>query len=193
MKHPLLLALLLLVSGSWAQAQSRFSAGVLLAPFSSYAGDPRDYEASFRYSTGIALGVQAQFDLTTQWSLASGLWYETASVKSGAGIWGPAYRIPQRTIAIPMLLNFRPSERTISPYLSAGTLLVSNPEGRGLAAKALLAAGLSYRINPHLTLQVQPALTLGSNHRGDRGIYPANRQVSLQTQLLYHFSPRKTE
>lgn len=193
MKRTALLSWLLLSTGFLAKAQSRFSGGVLLSPFSSYAGEPRDYEAPSRYSTGISLGVQAQYDFTEKWSLASGLWYETASVKAGDGIFSNAYRIPQRTIAIPILLNFRPAKRKVSPYFSGGTVLVTKQEERGLTAKALLAAGLSYRINPLLMLNVQPALTLGANSKSDRLVYPTNRQLSMQAQVLYHFSSRKTE
>lgn len=193
MKRIVLLFGILLSMGFLANAQSRFSGGVLLAPFSTYAGEPRDYEAPFRYSTGISLGVQAQYDFTERWSLASGLWYETASVKMGNGVFGNAYRIPQHNITIPLLLNFRLTERKVSPYFSGGTLLVSKPEERGLMAKALLLAGLSYQINSHFTLTVQPALALGANSKSDRLVYPSNRQLSLQAQILYHFSSRKSE
>jgi len=73
-------------------SQPNVSVGPLLAPFSTYAGEPRDYEASFRYGTGISMGVQAQVGLSQKWSLASGLWYETASVKSGDGVFSGASR-----------------------------------------------------------------------------------------------------
>lgn len=193
MKRIVLLFGILLFMSFWAKAQSRFSGGILLAPFSSYAGEPRDYEAPSRYSIGISLGLQAQYDFTERWSLASGLWYETASVKMGNGVFGNAYRIPQHNITIPLLLNFRPTERKVSPYFSGGTLLVSRQEERGLTAKALLSAGLSYQINPLFTLNVQPALTLGANSKSDRVVYPSNRQLSLQAQILYHFLSRKAE
>lgn len=193
MKPAFLLTFLLLSLGYLAEAQSRLSAGVLLAPFSSYAGDPRDVDAHFRYSTGISLGVQTHFNFTKKWSLASGFWYETSSVKTGEGVFSAAYRTPQHNIAIPVLLNFRPTDRTVSPYLSAGTLLGSKQGERGLYARPLFAAGLSYRINPRLTLDLQPALTLGANSKMDRMSYPTNRQLSMQAQLLYHFSTRTTE
>lgn len=193
MKRIAFLSWLLLSTGFWASAQSRLSAGLLLSPFSSYAGKPRDVDASFRYSTGVSLGVQAQFDMTKKWSLASGLWYETASVKAGDGIFSAAYRTNQHNIAIPILLNFRPADRKVSPYFSAGTLVVTKPGERVIKAKMLLAAGISYRVNPRFTIQVQPALALGSASKVDRAVYPANRQLSLQTQILYHFSTRTTE
>jgi len=193
MKRILIIGGILLGGYLPVRSQPRVSVGPLLALFSSYAGEPRDFEASFRYSTGISVGLQAQYDFSKKWALASGLWYETASVKAGDGILSATYRTNQHNIAIPLLLNFRPADRLVSPYFSAGTLLVTKQEERGLTAKALFAAGLSYQINPQLTLHVQPALTLGANSKPDRAIYPSNRQLSLQAQLLYHFSSHTHE
>ncbi|MPR37023.1 hypothetical protein [Salmonirosea aquatica] len=193
MKRILILAGVLVGGCLPVQSQPTVSMGPLLAPFSSYAGEPRQPDASFRYSTGIALGLQAQIDFTKKWSITSGFWYETASVKAGDGIFSSAYRINQRNIAIPLLLNFRPADRKVSPYFSGGTLLVSKREEQGLIARLLLAAGLSYRINTHLTFNVQPALTLGAPSKLDRTLYPSNRQLSLQAQLLYQFSTRTDE
>lgn len=175
------------------RSQPNVSVGPILAPFSSYAGEPRDFEASFRYGTGISMGVQAQVDLSQKWSLASGFWYETASVKAGDGLFSGASRTKQRHVAIPLLLNFRPANRTVSPYFSAGTLLVAQQGQRMPTARALFAAGLSYRVAPRLSVNVQPALTLGANSETDRVFYPRNRQLSLQTQLLYRFSTRTHE
>lgn len=186
MKPLILLLWLAVILNLSAIAQPGFSTGAIVVPFSSYAGNPHNFESPYRYSTGVALGVVAQFDFTTKWSLASGVWYESASVKAGDGIFSAAYRSKQNRIVIPFLLNFRSSERKVSPYFSAGTLLVTKGNERGLAAKPLLAAGLSYRVVPHFTLNLQPSFTLGANSKADRSYYPTNRQLSFQAQLLYH-------
>jgi hypothetical protein len=172
MKRFLSIMLILAARNLPVFSQPNISLGPLLAPFSTYAGEPRDYEASFRYGTGVSMGVQAQVDLSQKWSLASGFWYETASVKSGNKIFSGASRTNQRNVAIPLLLNFRPAVRMVSPYFSAGTLLVAQQGQRMPTARALFAAGLSYRVAPRLSVNIQPALTFGANSKFDRDFYP---------------------
>lgn len=177
--------------GIAANAQSRLAAGLTFAPYSSYNGKSLDIDVPFRYSVGVAVGAQAQFNLTSKWSLSSGLWYERASVKTGTDFYGTASVTSQRYLTIPLWLNFRLNERKVAPYFTAGLLMTKIMAERGLTTRPHLAAGLSYRMIPELTLNLQPAFTIGANSKSESLLTSTNRQLSLQAQLLYNFGSIK--
>ena len=191
MKKYLPIICLLLLAYPRAQAQSKFSGGFFLSPFSSYSGSPLNIESPSRYATGALFGAAFQYSVSSKWSLASGVLYESARVKFNPdGLFSASYIIRRRNVALPLLVNFQPSSKKVSPYLSAGVLFSPSNNEWGVATRMLLAAGLSYRAGSRWLVIAQPAFTLGASSKADRAFFPTNRQLSFQTQLLYRFGAK---
>ncbi|WP_373511391.1 outer membrane beta-barrel protein [Persicitalea sp.] len=184
---------LLLMMSLEAEAQSKFSGGLFLSPFSSYAGEPLDIEASSRYSTGALLGMALHYNLSPNWSLSSGILYESARVRYGLnGVCEDSYIVRKNNATVPLLINFRSTSKKVSPYLSAGMLVSTNKNERA-SIRAILGAGLSYQVDSRWSIVAQPAFTLGANSKTDGVLFPKNRQLSIQTQLLYRFSGKSDQ
>ncbi|WP_247235976.1 outer membrane beta-barrel protein [Telluribacter sp. SYSU D00476] len=176
-----------------AWAQSRFSVAPVVAPFSSYAEARLKEPHRFQYSTGLSLGATAHYHFSPVWSLATGLWYQWAYVNGQTGTNFELFRIKEQYLEFPLLLNYRPTARKVSPYFSAGMLLSKQPGYyRSLVSKVQLGAGVSYQLNQRLAVVVQPTLVLGSDKYARH--YPPKRLLSLQTQLVYHLArPKQKE
>jgi hypothetical protein len=189
--RPFLVLLLFAASltGGTVRAQSRFSIAPLVAPFSSYA-ESRKEPMQFKYSTGLSLGAMAHYHFSPSWSLATGFWYQWANAKQQRGEFPAFSRDKEQYYEVPLLLNYRPTAKKVSPYFSAGILLSKRPGFyRSLVPKLQLGAGVSYQLNQRLALVVQPTLVLGSDKYSRD--YPPNRLLSLQTQLVYHIGQSK--
>lgn len=146
------------------------------------------------------------YALTTNWSVSTGFWYNRSST-DGIFPFAPG-SIPARYITrilqIPLLLNYRSSQKRLSPYFSAGALAsflqptIFRPEsGSGLddakvrfdqsvKYRAVLGAGISYQLNPHLSFIAQPLLIWNFKPSSNYTHF-VSYQLNGQTQLVYSF------
>ena len=215
---PLTLCLLLL-SIAFVSAQHRFSVALTASPAYGHTSARLNYLlptgtgqlepavfSSDISSVGYTLGAMAHYAFTPSLSVSTGFWYNRLGTN---GIFpfapGPIpARIIHRAIQVPLLLNYRSSQRRLSPYFSAGLLVdvrrptIFRPESgsgqsdaRVLAGKQddfrpVLGAGISYRINQHVSLLVQPLLIWQFRPNKDYAHF-VSYQINAQTQLVYTF------
>lgn len=217
--------LLILVSLAFTPvlAQRRFSAAITAAPVLSHSharqtvflpdpanpgGPPIENTFDVRSTVGgYKAGVSVQYNLTPAWSVATGLWrYQTST--TGLFPFAPG-QVSTRIIAsawqVPLVVNYRPTTRRLSPYFSVGVVGTSRrptvykpAEGSGFSEtrvlfgkkavsfQALVGAGVAYRLNSHVSLTLQPQLIWQFRPSGNYQQY-TSYQINGQTQLVYSF------
>ena len=213
-----LVAGLLLTSTTLVSAQSRFSVGLTAAPVFNHSSftvaDPSGQLTGFDFRSdvgGAMLGLSAQYAFTPQWSLSSGVWFQqlrsTGVFPFATGI--VSSRIISSVYQVPLLLNFRPTNRRLSPFFSVGTLgtfgsstLYKPADGSGLSNSrvrfsqpfkvnvAIVGAGVAYRLTPHWSLTAQPLLIWRFKPQSGNFIHYerfVSYQINGQAQLLYSF------
>ncbi|MDB5240505.1 MAG: hypothetical protein JWP57_1130 [Spirosoma sp.] len=221
--HIFLIVSVLLVNAIPTLAQSRFSVGITAAPVVSYTrtrqhvllpdyvnpgGPPIDNVFDFRSTIGgYTVGGTVLYDLTPRWSVTSGVWVsQTRTTGTFPFMPGnlPA-RIVTSALQIPLLVNYRPSTRRLSPYFSVGVVgssrrpTVYKPvEGAAFSTtkvtfnngafstQALVGAGVSYKITPNVSLTMQPLIVWHFKPSGNFEHYIVY-QINGQSQLLYTF------
>ncbi|QMW04556.1 hypothetical protein [Spirosoma foliorum] len=161
------------------------------------------------HSVGYSFGVMGRYDFSAKWSVSTGLWV-THSLSSSIDVNenGSSFTLTYPyshpfTFAykIPLLINYRPLTTRLSPYLSAGAtgdirsktyaILGDGQEipvsfGKAMVVTPLLGLGGSYRFNDRISLIVQPTIQYDVQSRPSYE-YSHTYQLSLQTQLMYHF------
>jgi hypothetical protein len=176
--------------------------------------DPNTQSATTDYGIrshgiGYSFGLTGRYAFTTKWSASAGIW-ATSSIFSTADISfnGTQYSIDFQNhhpysyaYKIPLLLNYQSSRKRLSPYFSAGASLdfraksyvdlgngqeVAIKVGKPLVASLLLGAGIIYRLSRQLSLVAQPTIHYTVEPRPTYSYY-RGYQLSLQTQLMYHF------
>jgi hypothetical protein len=112
----------------------------------------------------------------------------------------------QRAIRIPLLLNFRSSDKRLSPYFSFGWLvdlpltarvLVDRPDqgiqrlrlltDKGPVFHVVAGAGVHYKLTPRYGLIVQPTASYNLGSFGGYASHNDSYALGLQTQLVYSF------
>ncbi|WP_169521807.1 outer membrane beta-barrel protein [Spirosoma spitsbergense] len=223
-----LIGSLLLVSVTLVSAQHRFGLSITAAPTYSYANATQpSYVASTMNGSavlesvilstktqawGYVVGGMIHYQLTPNWSVSTGLWYNYSRTTSlSISTSDPILtltQLPARTsshgLKIPLFINYRLTSNRLSPYFSVGGLAsfrqrtrVEYEPGSGqsdfefLSGKAVtyrpvLGAGIAYRLNPHLSLIAQPLLIWNVKPNGNYTHY-TSYQVNGQTQLVYSF------
>lgn len=161
-----------------------------------------------RGTVGYSAGVTAHYNWVPAWSVSGGIWYDQHTTRqermavAGEGM----NNIRQRAIRIPVLLNFRPSEKRLSPYFSFGWLLDFPLTARVLVERAdlgnqrlrlltengpvfhvLAGAGIHYKLTPRYGLIVQPTASYNLGSFGGYNAHDDAFALSLQTQLVYSF------
>ena len=155
---------------------------------------------------GYVLGGMIHYQFTPNWSASTGLWYTHSQRSSIDSL--PYTITPIRTrihgLQIPLFVNYRLTSKRLSPYFSAGGLAsfrqrsqatyeagsglstLSFFSGKSVSYQAVLGAGISYRLNTHLSLIAQPMLIWNFRPKGDISQY-TSYQINGQTQLVYSF------
>jgi outer membrane receptor protein involved in Fe transport len=228
MKTPIILTIsLFLLSATLVSAQHRFSVGITAAPTYAYSNttqtiylpalyvpgtpsgstDPVPFISSGKISsTGYLAGAMLQYQFTPNWSVSTGLWYNYSSTKRIDLIFPGDIpnRITSHSLQIPLLINYRSSQKRLSPYFSVGSLAnlsqhtsiqyasssgvgdINFISGKSIAYRAMLGAGIAYRLNQHLSLFAQPMLIWNVKPSGTYSHY-VSYQINGQMQLLYSF------
>ncbi|UFH52299.1 outer membrane beta-barrel protein [Spirosoma sp. KNUC1025] len=128
---------LLLISGAFATAQSRFSVSAMLAPAYSHnhtrlnllipdgMGQTTNVQVSSNTSSvGYLAGAMFQYGFSDQWSISAGFWYNRVGTDGTFPFTlNPVpVRIINQDLQIPVLLNYRLTTKRLSPYFSVGSL-----------------------------------------------------------------------
>jgi outer membrane receptor protein involved in Fe transport len=213
MKTPIILTIsLFLLSATLVSAQHRFSVGITAAPTYAYSNttqtiylpalyvpgtpsgstDPVPFISSGKISsTGYLAGAMLQYQFTPNWSVSTGLWYNYSSTKRIDLIFPGDIpnRITSHSLQIPLLINSLAnlSQHTSIQYASSsGVGDINFISGKSIAYRAMLGAGIAYRLNQHLSLFAQPMLIWNVKPSGTYSHY-VSYQINGQMQLLYSF------
>lgn len=213
------LILCLLLFTAVASAQNRFSVSATVAPAYSYTNTrmtfvipDRNGQATTETSAintssfGYVAGLMAHHAFTPKWSISAGLWYSHIG-RDGIFPLSPGNfpaRIISRDLQVPLLINYRLTNKRISPYFSVGSLAnleqstvfrsktSAGPEKINITFRqstdfrAIIGAGALYKLNQRLSLLVQPQLIWRFKPTGDIDNYIVY-QLNGQVQLMYSF------
>lgn len=189
-----------------ALGQGRFS----VAPTYSFIYGHLDYRFSRESSSfavngpsyGSAAGLTSRYHITPKLDVSVGLLYskitEYRRSESNSTLGSPGnytYVSSRSTdtrtsdhFRFPVLINYTTSSNRLSPYFSVGALFdyqLGQFDQRTIKTSGLVAAGIKYRINPGLSLVVQPTGSyLFEKSFAQRFL---SYQLGLQTQLVWRF------
>lgn len=203
MKTSLLFGGLMLMLSASSLAQSRFS----LAPTYWFNYNPYSSQATYTfngattpivasgYSTVSSFGLTARYHLTHQWDVSVGaLYYRDANHnKSLPGPYGDFAPFISKGWQLPLLVNYRLTDRRLSPYFSTGALFSRSNTftGRPITTDGVVGVGLSYRLDAGLSVLVQPSASYSFYRPASDAVYTLNQYSSyslgVQTQLIWSF------
>jgi hypothetical protein len=203
MKFLLLSVGLFIASLSLVMAQSRVS----IAPTYWFNYNPYSYRinATFNSSTlrslvsGHALvssvGLTARYRFTPHWDVSAGALYyrNTDRIKAPLGPYGESTPFTSEGWQFPVLINYRLNDHRLSPYFSAGATFARSRTftARPLTTDGVVGVGVNYRINPGLSLLVQPTASYSFYRPASDPFYTYAKYLSyslgVQTQLIWHF------
>ena len=163
-------------------------------------------------SYGYSVGLSAHYAVSSRWSVTTGLWVNNFTrarstllfnTNTNGLIISPnaGTRVSARTYQVPVLANYRTSDKKLAAYFSAGVLISLPPPStnylighnddlallRGSRGKVLpmIGAGLSYRLSNRFSFLAQPTLML--EFPAEEYILHNTYRVGLLTQLKYTF------
>lgn len=162
--------------------------------------------SSNNHAGGYVVGAMLHYQFSPKWSVSTGLWYNHSQINGIDSL--PYTETPIRTsshgLQVPLFVNYRLNNNRLSPYFSVGGLAsfrqrtqatyeagagfstLSFFSGKAVSYRPVLGAGISYRINSHLSLLAQPILIWNFKPKGDFSEY-TSYQINGQTQLVYSF------
>ncbi len=163
-------------------------------------------------SYGYSAGLSIRYAFSPRWSATTGLWVNNfvraeSTFSFNTDSYGPVTtpgagtRVSARTYQVPLLANYRTSDRRLAAYFSAGVLISIPPTAtdyvlgynnetallRGARTELLpiIGAGLSYQLNRRFSFLAQP--TLSVRIPPQEYIRHYAYRVGLLTQLMYTF------
>ncbi|CCH53581.1 hypothetical protein BN8_02688 [Fibrisoma limi BUZ 3] len=161
---------------------------------------PVDFRAEQK-AWGYAVGLQARYNLTTRFSVSTGIILNRAGYNVPTISTIPV-NVPftviatrQRNYQIPVTINYQTSGKRLSPYVSAGGLLAlpsvtifeNGAKGKfsnqNIRVHPMLAAGLAYRLSNQLSVIAQPTFAYILPQQSFSRYQ--NYHVGLQAQVLY--------
>lgn len=197
------------ISVSLAPIYSHSDTKVVLPIADPAAQLPSTEVVTKAHGVGYSFGLMGRYSFSEKWSVSTGIW-ATHSLSSSIAVNqnGSPFTLTYPyshpfTFAykIPLLINYRPLTTRLSPYFSAGAtgdirsktyaILGNGQEipvtfGKAVVITPLLGLGGSYRFSDRLSLIVQPTIQYDVQSRPSYD-YAHVYQLSLQTQLMYHF------
>ena len=203
MKASLLFGALILMLNAPSVAQSRFS----LAPAYWFNYNPYSSQATYTYNgsttqilaSGYSIvssfGLTARYRFNPRWDVSIGaLYYRDANYnKSPQGPYGDFAPFISKGWQLPLLVNYRLTDRRLSPYFSTGVIFArsSTFTGRPITTDGVVGVGLIYRLDAGLSLLVQPTASYSFYRPASDAVYTLTQYSSyslgLQTQLIWSF------
>ena len=203
MKASLLVGALLLMLNAPLMAQSRFS----LAPAYWFNYNLYSSQATYSYNGATtpilasghsiisSLGLTARYHFTPQWHVSVGaLYYRDANHnRSLAGPYGDFAPFISKGWQLPLLVNYRLTDRRLSPYFSTGALFSRSNTftGRPITTDGVVGVGLVYRLDEGLSLLLQPSASYSFYRPAGDAVYTliqySSYSLGIQTQLIWRF------
>ena len=203
MKTSLLFAGIMLMLTAPSLAQSRFS----LAPAYWFNYNPYSSQATYSYNglttpifaSGYSIvssfGLTARYHFTPQWDVSVGaLYYRDANhIKSPQGPYGDFVPLISKGWQLPLLVNYRLTQRRLSPYFSTGAIFARSNTftGRPITTDGVVGIGFSYRLDAGLSMLVQPIASYSFYRPANDAVYNytqySSYSLGLQTQLIWSF------
>lgn len=202
--------------------QSRFSVSFNIAPIYGHSAYkailplsidpayPTTEVISRSHSLGYSFGLLGHYNFSPKWSLSAGVWAtsflstdgEFSTNGTSVLISLPNHHPFRYGYRIPVLLNYQPSSKRISPYFSLGTsanfrqtsyVYINGQEipiktGKAIVNGPLIVgAGAIFNLKEHTSLVIQPLLEYNLKAKPSDYIYSHSYSLSLQVQLRHHF------
>ncbi|WP_461112601.1 outer membrane beta-barrel protein [Spirosoma jeollabukense] len=190
--------LLFLISTTSLLAQGKFS----VAPsywfnYGNYSYKIRSvYDGSVAnpsgHSTASSVGLTAHYNFNQKWDLSVGALYNKTISHLKTSI-NEDTRLTAEYIQFPVLVNYRLSERRLSPYFSAGAIFEKNKTTNSdpLKTNAALGVGIDYKISSRFSWLIQPTASYLLNKPDNTTLFQFDNytsyRIGIQTQLLIHF------
>lgn len=135
-----------------------------------------------------SFGLTARYHIDSSWDVSAGLLYNLESQKAG-GI-----PVLSKYVRLPVLVNYRPSAKRLSPYMSLGASFSNQTRfpfanKRDIKTNALVGLGAYYDLTPKLSLLVQPTISFLVSRPEAQDVSFGKYyfyQVGLQTQLVWN-------
>lgn len=183
---------------------------IAIPPNQGQLVNPAYTQSSTRY--GYSVGLSAHYAFSARWSATTGLWVNNFTRAESTFLYNTATngmitsrnagtRVSARTYQVPLLANYRTSDKKLAAYFSAGVLISLPPPAtdylisenndyallRSSRGKVLpmIGAGISYRLDNHFSFLAQPTLMV--EFADDEYILYNAYRVGLLTQLTYTF------
>ena len=159
-----------------------------------------------RNTMGYVAGIGALYTYAPGWSVSAGLWYSQTIMRQArlASAGEGTTTIRSRTLRIPLVLNYQPLAKRLSPYFSLGLLLDFPFNSRVIVERAgldtqrlqlatdsgpifhpMVGAGGRYQFNRRCALIVQPTWAYNLGRFGGAQTYTSSYEVSILAQLTY--------
>jgi hypothetical protein len=203
MKVTLFFAVLASATSTLLLAQSRVSLSPTYwfnyNPYSSqtivtYNGSTSQILAS-GHSIVSSYGLTARYQFTPQWDVSVGaLYYRAADhMESPQGPYGAFTPFISKGWQLPLLVNYRLTNRRLSPYLSTGAIFTRSNTftGRPITTDGVVGIGLNYRIDSALSLLLQPTASYSFYRPANDAVYTLTQYSSynlgVQGQIIWYF------
>lgn len=203
MKTSLRVGALLLMLNAPLMAQSRFS----LAPAYWFNYNPYSSQATYTYNgsttqilaSGYSLvssvGLMARYRFAAQWDVSIGaLYYRDANHnKNLPGPYGDFAPFISKGWQLPLLVNYRLTDRRLSPYVSTGAIFARSNTftERPITTDGVVGVGLNYRLDAGSSVLVQPTASYSFYRPASDAVYTlthySSYSLGLQTQLIWSF------
>ncbi|MEZ0486080.1 outer membrane beta-barrel protein [Fibrella aquatica] len=144
-------------------------------------------------STVSSVGLTARYHVTPKWDVSVGaLYYRNAArIANWQGPYGEPTPFTSEGWQVPVLVNYRLTDRRLSPYFSAGVVFAKSKTFTAdhLWTEGVVGAGVDYRFNSRLSLLIQPTASYSFYKPA---VNPASQtlnykaySVGAQTQLIW--------
>lgn len=194
----------LLACGLWltAAASSVAQSRVSIAPLYWYNYGQYKYQIHSVYDgsdtqlsghdNSSSIGLTARYHFTPKWDVSAGILLN----RNSSQLTNPNF--PQTDIGIirtylqvPVLANYRMTDRRLSPYFSAGALLGKSQTSAPVKMNGVIGIGVDYRFNSSLSLLLQPTATYLFNKPISDPLFQisgySSYSLGVQTQLIWRF------
>lgn len=146
-------------------------------------------------STVSSVGLMARYHFTPKWDVSVGALYyrNTAQIKNPQAPSGESFSFTTEGGQVPILVNYRLTDRRLSPYFSTGVLFAKSKTftDDNLWTEGMVGAGVDYRFQSGLSLLLQPTASYSfykpAINSASQTINYRSYSFGAQTQLIWRF------